>query len=271
MLTMAPGLLAAGRDADARDVAEGAGRAGLVARGVIYLVVAVLAARIALRAPDDQQADQRGALAEVAEHSFGSALLVLLAVGFGCYALWRAVRAVTGEEREEPAPHKRLADVGRVVLHISLMLTTISVLRDDGADEQPNDSQEWTARLMAEGWGRWVVGLAGLVLLGGGLWLIRRGFGEDFRKHLERLRGWVVTLGKVGHIGRGIAFAFIGAFVVRAAVRFDPSEPIGLDLALRDLAGSGWGRVVVLVVAVGLGAFGAFSVAESRDRRVLDG
>jgi len=262
--------VSAGHEADARDVAEGAGRAGLVARGVIYLVVAVLAARIAAGAADDDRADQRGALAEVAEHSFGSALLVLLAVGFGCYAVWRAVRAVTGEEHDHPAPHKRLADVGRVAIHVSLLLTTLSVLRDDGGDERSSDSQEWTARLMAESWGRWVVALAGVVLLGGGLWLIRRGFSERFRKHLERLRGWVVALGKIGHVGRGIAFAFIGAFVLRAAVRFDPSEPIGLDAALRDLAGSGWGRVVVLAVAVGLGAFGLFSIAESRDRRVLD-
>ena len=252
-------------------MAEGAGRAGLVARGVIYLVVAVLAARIALGAAgNDQQADQRGALAEVAERSFGSALLVLLAVGFGCYALWRAVRAFTGEESEEPEPHKRAADLGRAVIHISLMLTTISVLRDDGSNEQGNASQEWTARLMETGWGRWVVAAVGAAVLGGGLWLIRRGFSEKFRKHLERLRGWVVTLGKAGHIGRGVAFAFIGAFVVRAAVRFDPNEPIGLDAALRDLAHSAWGRVVVLVVAAGLGAFGLFSIAESRDRRVLD-
>ena len=267
---MASGVVAAGREADARDVAEGAGRAGLVARGVIYLVVAGLAVRIALRTADDEQADQRGALAEVAEQSFGSALLVLLAVGFGCYAVWRAVRAVTGEERGDTALHKRLADVGRVVIHVSLLLTTISVLRDDGGEERSSDSQEWTARLMALGWGRWVVGLVGVVLLGGGVWLVRRGFSEDFRKHLERLRGWVVTLGKIGHVGRGIAFAFIGAFVLRAAVRFDPAEPIGLDAALRDLAGSGWGTVVVLVVAFGLGAFGLFSIAESRDRRVLE-
>jgi hypothetical protein len=269
---VAPTAVTAAKRTDAKDVAEGAGRAGLVARGVIYVIVAVLAARIAFQPATEDRADQRGALAEVAQHTFGTVLLVLLAVGFACYALWRGVRAVTGEEsHDDPDPHQRVADVGRTVLHLSLLVTTITVLRDDdGSQSGGNSQQEWTARLMAEGWGRWLVGAIGVAVLAGGLWLIRRGFSEKFRKHLERLRGWVVTLGKVGHVGRGVAFAFIGAFVVRAAVRFDADEPIGLDAALRDLAGSGWGKVVALAVAVGLGAFGLFSIAESRDRRVLD-
>ena len=270
---MAPAVVTAAQRTDAKDVAEGAGRAGLVARGLIYLVVAGLAVRVALRTAGDDRADQRGALAEVAQHTFGTAALVLLAVGFGCYALWRGVRAFTGEEsHDDPEPHQRLADVGRTIIHISLMLTTISVLRDDdGSQSGGNAGQEWTARLMTNSGGRWLVGAVGVALVVGGLWLIRRGFTEKFRKHLERLRGWVVTLGTWGHVGRGIAFAFIGAFVLRAAIRFDPSEPIGLDAALRDLAQSGWGKAVVLVVAAGLGAFGLYSVAESRDRRVLDG
>jgi hypothetical protein len=261
------------------DIAEAAGRAGLVARGVIYVVVAVLGVRIALGDGATQdRADQRGALAEVAEQPFGTALLVLLAVGFGCYALWRAVRAVTGEERaDDPEPHQRLADAGRAVLHVSLLLSTIAVLRGDrsggggGGGGGGDTEREWTARLMEHGWGRWVVGIAGLVVVGGGIWLVRRGFSEKFRKHLERLTPWVVKLGKVGHVGRGLAFAFIGGFVVRAAWQFDPNEPIGLDAALHDLTRSTWGTVVALAVAVGLAAFGLFSVAESRDRRVLDG
>jgi hypothetical protein len=270
---MAPSVITGPRSTDAKDVAEGAGRAGLVARGVVYVVVAILAARIALGSSgNEQQANQRGALAEVAQHSFGTALLVLLAVGFGGYALWRVVRAFTGEESsDDPEPHQRLADLGRAAIYVSLLFSTIGVLRDDGGQAGGgNNQQEWTARLMTHGWGRWLVGLVGAAVLAGGVWMIRRGFTEKFRKHLERLRGWVVTLGKWGHVGRGIAFVLIGGFVVRAAVRFDPNQPIGLDAALRDLAQSGWGRIVVLAIAAGLGAFGLFSMAESRDRRVLE-
>lgn len=264
------GVVAANEGTEAKDVAEGAGRAGLVARGVIYLVVAAIAVRIALRSADDDRASHEGALAEIAEHTFGSVLLVVLAVGFACYAAWRAVRAVVGEDPgDDVAWHKRAADVGRALLHLSLMLTTISVLRD-GDGGSGNQEQEWTARLMAGGWGRVLVAAVGGLLVGTGVWLVHRGVSAGFRKHLEHLHEWVVRLGRFGHIGKGLAFLFIGGFVLRAAWRFDADEPIGLDASLRDLAGSAWGRAVVLAVAVGLAAFGLFSIAEARDRRVLD-
>lgn len=260
-----------GGDAGARDVAEGAGRVGLVARGVVYLVVAAIAVRIALGSAPDDQADQRGALQEIAEHAWGTVLLVVLAVGFGCYATWRAIRAVVGEDGDDIPWHKRAADLGRALLHVSLLLSTVSVLRGDRGDRggSGNREQEWTARLMAEGWGRWLVAGVGALVVGTGVWLVHRGLSEGFRKHLERLHEWVVRLGRVGHVGKGLAFVLIGGFVLRAAWRFDAAEPIGLDASLRDLAGSGWGRVVVLAVGAGLAAFGCFSIAEARDRRVL--
>jgi hypothetical protein len=262
--------------ADTKAAAEVAGRAGLVARGTIYVVVAVLAVRIALGDGGGERADQRGALAELAQQPFGTVLLVLLAVGFGCYALWRLTRAWTGEESsDDPDAHHRLADIGRACIHLSLLASTIGILGGDssgggaGGGGGSDQGHTWTARLMQEGWGRWLVGAAGLAVAAGGLWLVRRGFTEKFRKHLERLTPWVVRLGVIGHVGRGLAFTIIGGFVVRAAVRFDPNEPIGLDEALRDLASSGWGRVVAVAVAVGLAGFGLFSIAEARDRRVL--
>lgn len=264
------GVVTAGAKSEAKDVAEGAGRAGLVARGVIYLVVAAIAVRIAMGSAEDDQASHGGALTEIAEHTFGSVLLVVLAIGFACYAAWRAVRAVVGEDPGDDAPwHKRAADVGRALLHVSLMLTTISVLRG-GDSESGNDEQEWTAELMTNGWGRLLVAAVGAVLVGTAVWLVHRGVSAGFRKHLERYHEWVIRLGRFGHVGKGLAFLFIGGFVLRAAWRFDADEPIGLDASLRDLAGSGWGRTVVAVVAVGLGAFGLFSIAEARDRRVLD-
>jgi hypothetical protein len=271
---MAIGTIAPARTskADTKAAAEAAGRAGLVARGTIYVVVALLAVRIAIGDGGGERADQRGALAELAHQPFGTVLLVLLAVGFGCYALWRLTRAWTGEEAsDEPHVHHRLAYVGRACIHVSLLLSTIGILRGDsgGGGGGSERGHTWTARLMQEGWGRWLVGAVGIGIVVGGLWLVRRGFNEKFRKHLERLTPWVVRLGVIGHVGRGLAFAFIGGFVVRAAVRFDPNEPIGLDEALRDLASSGWGRVVAIGVAVGLGAFGLFSIAEAKDRRVL--
>jgi hypothetical protein len=263
-------MAVAERVADARpaDVAEGAGRLGLVGRGLLYVVIAVLAAQVAL-GQRTEQSDQRGALTELAERPYGTVPLVLLAAGFAGYATWRLVRAVRGEDPGDPSTLKRFGDVGRAAIHLSLLAATVAVLRGGGSGRDP--AHGWTAELMARGWGRWVVGAAGLALLGYGAWQVWRGLSTDFRKHLERRRRSVVRFGVVGHVGRGLASGVIGWFVLRAAVRFDPAEPIGLDAALHDLATSTAGRLVVLAVAVGLACFGAYSMAESRDRRVLRG
>lgn len=267
---MATGTLTATHSGrTARNWAETAGRAGLVARGAIYLLVGLLAVQLAL-GQRSEQTDQRGALAEVADKPFGKVLLVALAVGFGAYALWRVARSIWGEERDGHEPHQRLADLGRAALHVGLLVSTLRLLAGDGAGTQ-QPGQAWSARLLADPWGRWVVGAVGAAIVVGGAWLVRRGLSEKFRKHLDRLRPWVVRLGVVGHVARGVAFGLIGAFLVRAAVLFDPNEPVGLDHALRELAGAPAGPFLLLAVAVGLGAFGAFSMAESQDRRVLDG
>lgn len=255
-------------ETDSRDVAEGAGRVGLATRGVIYVVVGVLAAQVAT-GKRAEQTDQRGALAELADKPFGGALLVLLAAGFGAYALWRTVRAFQGEDGDDPAPHQRTADLGRAVIYLGLLASTAAILRGTGGTTDP--AHTWTAELMTREWGRWLVGAIGTAMLAGGVWLIRRGLTERFREHLDRLSPGVVRLGRIGHVARGLAFMAVGAFLVRAAVRFDPNEPIGLDAALRQLASSEWGRLLVLGVGAGLAAFGLFSIAESRDRRVLQG
>lgn len=115
--------------------AEPAGRAGLVARGVMYLLVSILSAQLATGRRRDEPADQRGALAELAEKPFGKAVLVALAVGFTCYAAWRLTRAVVGEEGVQPGAHGRLVDVGKAVIYGGLVVSTIALLRGRPADD----------------------------------------------------------------------------------------------------------------------------------------
>jgi hypothetical protein len=55
-------------------------RAGLVARGVIYAIVGVLAIELAL-GEGGKTTNQQGALQEIAKQPFGKVLLVLMIVG----------------------------------------------------------------------------------------------------------------------------------------------------------------------------------------------
>jgi hypothetical protein len=257
------------------DWVERAGRLGLAARGVVYCVLGVLAAALAL-GDRSEETDQRGALAEVAERPLGKVLLIALLVGFVGYSAWRIARAIDGEGSEEPSAGQRVADVAKAVLYLGLAYTTIRLLTDDpeaangGGQDQ---AQGFTARLMTEqSWGRWAVGLAGAAIAGYGCWQIFRGCTERFRKRLTETfdagHEVVVKIGVVGHVARGAVFLVLGWLVVRTAVRFDPAQPLGVDAALREVVQAPYGPILALGVALGLIAFGIYSFGEARYRQV---
>jgi hypothetical protein len=256
--------------------AEIAGRVGLAARGVVYCILGGLALSLALGDRSGEQTDQRGALAELAERSWGKPALVALIVGFAAYALWRLVRAVHGEGTDDPGIGSRLLDLAKAAVYLGLAVSAVQLVRgdEDAASSQREAQQSFTARLMGEhAWGRWAVGLAGVAIIGAGAWQVWRGLDQKFRKHLEESTGgthpWVVTLGVVGHLARGAVIGVIGWLLIRAAVRFDPAQPVGVDAALREVAAAPYGPFLLVAVAVGLIAFGVYSFAEARYREVL--
>ena len=59
-------------------------------------------------------------------------------------------------------------------------------------------------------------------------------------------------------------------FLLRAAVQYDKTEPVGLDQSLRNVAVEAWGPFVLMVTAIGLAAYGLFSFVEARWRRMFD-
>lgn len=261
---------------DADDWVDRAGRLGLVARGVVYCVMGLLAGALALGARGEQ-ADQRGALAELAERPFGTLMLIVLVVGFVGYAAWRVARAINGEGGEEPSAGQRLLDLAKAALYLGLAYTAIRLVTGDtdssGGTGGPDQAQGFSARLMTEqSWGRWAVGLAGAAVLGYGLWQIIRGLTRRFRKRLNETFGTaheaVITLGVVGHVARGVVFVVLGWLVVRAALRFDPNQPLGVDAAVREVVQAPYGPLLAIGVALGLIAFGLYSFGEAKYRQV---
>jgi Domain of Unknown Function (DUF1206) len=255
---------------------ETAGRVGLVARGVVYCLLGVLAVALATGNRGGEQTDQRGALAELAERGWGKLALVVLTVGFVAYAAWRLVRFFHGEGDDEPDTASRLLDLGKVVIYGALAVSAFRLLRGDegAASGQEEQQQTFTARLMTDySWGRWAIGLAGAAVIGAGLWQIWRGLSQKFRKHLDESTGSrhpaVVHLGVVGHVARGAVIIVIGWLLVRAAVRFDPAQPVGVDASLREVAHAPYGPLLLILVGAGLVCFGLYSFAEAKYREVL--
>ena len=252
-------------------------RAGLVAKGLSFGLVAVLALDVAISGTGKLE-DRPGALRDVAERPFGRVLLGALAVGLAGYAIWRLVLAVLGRKLEtgerESAP-KRVADVARVVLYGWLAFLCAELVFDaDEGSGQGNDETELTARVLDWPLGRWLVGAAGLAVIGAGAFNLYRAVSQKFRKDLkeQQMKGeerrWYTVIGVIGHAARGVVFSLVGFFIVKAAWEYDPKEAIGLDGALAKVAQAEYGSLLLGAVAAGLLAYALFCFIQARYRRV---
>jgi Domain of Unknown Function (DUF1206) len=247
-------------------------RAGLVARGVIYGVVAILAIKLAL-GDGGKTTSQQGALQTIARQPFGKALLILVAVGLAGYALWRLLRAALGHGPEAADDTKdRIAGLASGIAYAALCVTAVKILAGAGGgggspDKATGGVLDWPA-------GPWLVGLAGLVVIGVGLDQARKGLTRSFLEDSKtermdrRTERAFTALGLVGHLARAVVFAMIGYFLIKAAIAYDPQKAVGLDGALAQLGHSTYGPLALGVVAAGLLAFGLYSLADARYRRV---
>jgi hypothetical protein len=240
-----------------------AGRAGIAAQGVLYLVLAWITAQLALGSAGEEASSQ-GALAQLAEQPFGAVLLVLLAAGFAAYAIWQAFE-VAGEGLSRPTATNRAKAAGKAVLGVALLIATISVLAGGGGGDGTRGA---TATVLGWPGGRLLVALAGLAVIAVAGYLAVRGIRGTIREKLEPgVPQWQVRLGQAGDVARGIAFATLGVLLVVAAWQHDSSEAGGLDTALQELRSQPFGTVVVLAVAVGFAAWGLFCLLTFRRHR----
>ena len=267
-------VAARGRRAGQSPWVERLGRAGLVAQGVLYGVIGILAAKVALGAREESP-DKQGALREIAQQPFGKALLAVLAVGFAAYALWRLAQAVLDRDNEGEGAKglaKRAGYLARAGWYATLCGLTIAKLA--GASDSGGNEQQTTGGVLALPLGRWIVLAVGLGFLGTAAFNAYRAVTCKFEKKLEKdemsdvEEAGAIGLGILGYLARGVVFCLVGAFLVKAAWEYDPSEARGLDGALLELARQSYGELLLGTVSVGLIAFGLYCFVQARYRRI---
>ena len=259
------------RAADSRP-AQLLARAGLTARGILYILIGWVAILVAL-GNHSHQADQQGALQLLASTSFGRIMLWLIGIGFAGYALWRLSEAAFGVTGEGDGAGPRLKSLGRAIIYAAFAYLTFKIIAGTAGNESKKQ-QDFTANVMHHSGGRWLVGIVGLIVVIAGVTLMVEGLRARFMKYLQtyrmsaRTRKLVRRLGMIGTTARGLVFAAVGALIVDAALTFNAAKAGGLDKALLTLRNQPFGEFILILVALGLLAFGLYGLAEARWRRV---
>jgi hypothetical protein len=245
------------------------GRLGLGARGVLYVLLAYLALRVAFGRPNS--ADRQGALHTVARQPFGHLLLAALAVGFGAYALWKLTLAALGGSvgAGSEKKTKRVVALMTGVSYSLFCATTIALAagsaRSAGGDKAEVDV---TGKVMQHSSGRALVGVIGATVIVVGAVLVRRALSgkRDVKLQLmsRSVRRSVETLAKVGLTAQAVIIGAAGSFVVQAAIAFDPNKAKGLDGILKSFAHTPIGPWLLVLIAGGVLAFGLYSLAAAR-------
>jgi hypothetical protein len=256
----------------------GLARFGYAAKGVVYFVVGILALQVAL-GTGGQTTGTEGAVSSLARQPFGQVMLAIVAVGLLGYALWRYVQAwFDPEDAGDDAQGigQRLAYVLSGTSYALLAFFAAQILLGSGGGGGGNEqTQDWTARLMSLPFGRWLVALIGLGIIGVGLYQMYYGYKSKFHDHLklhemsETEITWATRSGSFGYIARGVVYAIIGGFVITAAWQFDPEEVGGMGKALSELARQPYGPWLLGAVALGLIAYSLFAFVEARYRRIF--
>lgn len=248
-----------------------AARLGLTARGIVYILMGLLALLIARGS--HAEVDQRSALDQVLLRPGGKLLVGLMAIGFASYALWRFYEGAFGVTGEKRGLQSRFISFVRGFIYSSLAYTAIEVF-NGSRQHQSTQQRAYAIDVMSRPGGHMVVGLLGLIIVIVGLVELYEGMNFTFMRYFQGQnlsgaeRHWIRGLGRIGITARGIVFAITGVLLIIAAWSHNATKATGLDGALKSLRSQPYGGFLLGVVAIGLIIFGIYGLAEARYRHI---
>jgi hypothetical protein len=261
------------------DWKEIVGRVGLTGRGVLYMVLGLLAAQIAM-GDQDRDASWKGVVQWVGSRPLGQFLLVALTLSLFALAGWRGLCAWFGDPVEGDEVTDRVKYAAKAVFYLALavvsLVTTVAYWGGGGASSSgsaggsgSSTEQQATSTLLDVSGGRWLVVAGGLAAIGYAVHAVWRDtVGTEFLDRVDAdAPAWVEPLGRVGYAAKAVTYALVGWFLLQAGITHEAGRSKGLSESLHELSGGGLGLALLWVVAVGLVAFGLFTLAEAVYRR----
>jgi Domain of Unknown Function (DUF1206) len=249
------------------------GRVGLIAYGLVHLLVAYLAVRVAFGGGG--KADKTGALQTIAEQPAGRFLLWVLTAGLVALTVWQLAEAGWGHQYRRPQRRRtlqRLVSLGEAAVAGALAYSSFKVASGKGGKSK-GEKAAFVDRVFDWPAGELLVAAVGLGIVAIAAYLIHRGMTRRFVEDLDlagaepHARDVAIRFGQVGWMALGVAYGIIGLLITYSAVTYDPEKATGMDTALKTLAGQPYGTVALLLVAAGLACFGVYCLFDARYRR----
>jgi hypothetical protein len=246
-------------------------RAGYAGRGLVYLVIAGFSLWAIWRGGDAEGTG--GALKSLDNSGWGMAVLWLIAIGLFAYMIWRVVDAIWDLEAYGSDGKAMVARAGMVVtglIHGAIGVAAVSLIFGSGGTGGESKIAHYTSEALSLPFGRWLVGIAGLVTMGAGIYYLHKGWAETYR---EKLKGsgftesvnWAM---KAGLIAQGVIVGLVGFFLARAGYLGQPEEAGGLKQVFEFLGSQAFGQAIVVAVCLGLLGFALFCFINARYRIV---
>ena len=256
------------------DAFEYTARAGFAVSGVLHLLVGYIILHIAFGSGGN--ADQSGALSTLARQTGGAVILWVAAIGLVALGLWRVAEAIVGSKpgegsgshRDDTPAWKRAKSIGLAIVNFAIALSAARFAMGTGQQSSQQNSG-MSAQLMQSGWGKALLIAVGLGLVGVGGYHVYKGVSKKFLKDLRVSGGSGITaVGIAGYAAKGLVLAGAGVLVIVATLQADPSKAAGLDAAVKTLGQAPFGKFLLIVAALGIAAFGAYSFVRARFGRM---
>jgi hypothetical protein len=258
----------AAKQAEYSPVMEGITRLGYGVRGLIYIVIGVLALKLVL-GQGGALASPQEAIATIGRQAAGKILLWVVLIGLISYSLWGLVRAILDplhKGHDMKGLLERFGFLASAVGYALLVPPTYRYITGTSTTGNGTQTQGPIVKIMAMPWGRWAIGIAGLAVLAGGTYQIYQGIKANFDRQFQiyamtpNQAKLAISAARYGTTARGFVFAVLGVLIAIAAYQANPNQPIGIDAALEILLKLPFGIWLLGIVAVGLIAFGSYSI-----------
>lgn len=252
-----------------RNKFETLARGGYAARGLVYVLLGGLAFMSALNGGGNTE-DSSGALSHVLQVPFGRILLALIAIGLIGHIAWRLAQGLLDADTVGSDGKGLVGRVGSLIsaganVFLALTAARMALGQGGGGGSGGGGESEASAWLLQQPFGPFLLGLVAIGVIGAGLAQIFKGVSRKYRDRLDlpkspKMLDFACFFGLVA---RGGLLAIVGGFVAYAALTVSPEQAGGISDALDYVHAMPFGRWLYGIAALGLVAFGCYSIIQA--------